>query len=153
MKVIRGDLIELALNGTFDVIVHGCNCFCVMGAGVAKTIKKVFPEAYKADCETVKGERDKLGVISYARIKREGREIWVVNGYTQYHWRGRGELVDYRAVRSVMREVKSMFAGKRIGYPKIGAGLAQGDWKIISEIIEDELRGENHTLVEYAPNI
>jgi O-acetyl-ADP-ribose deacetylase (regulator of RNase III) len=40
-----------------------------------------------------------------------------------------------------------MFSGKRIGYPKIGAGLAGGDWNIISSIIDKELIGEDHTLV------
>ena len=51
MKVIQGDLIELALSGTFEVIIHGCNCHCAMGAGVAKAIKSNFPEAYQADCQ------------------------------------------------------------------------------------------------------
>ena len=40
--------------------------------------------------------------------------------------------------------------GKRIGYPRIGAGLAKGDWGVISNIIDVELGGEDHTLVEYA---
>ena len=31
MKEVFGDLIELALVGKFDVIVHGCNCFSTMG--------------------------------------------------------------------------------------------------------------------------
>lgn len=38
MKVITGNLIKLAINGDFDVIIHGCNCFCKMGAGIAKQI-------------------------------------------------------------------------------------------------------------------
>ncbi|MER8782100.1 hypothetical protein NKH60_12735 [Mesorhizobium sp. M1006] len=50
-----------------------------------------------------------------------------------------------------MQAVKGKFAGKRIGYPKIGAGLAGGDWETIASIINDELAGEDHTLVEYAP--
>jgi len=45
--------------------------------------------------------------------------------------------------------VKAMFAGSRIAYPMIGAGLAKGDWSIIASIIEEELAGEDHTLVEY----
>ena len=36
----------------------------------------------------------------------------------------------------------------RIGYPKIGAGLAGGDWTIISKIIDEELKDIDHTLVE-----
>ena len=59
MKLIKGDLIQLAKNGEFDVIIHGCNCFCTMGAGIAKTIKDIFPEAYKADLNTKKGDRSK----------------------------------------------------------------------------------------------
>jgi O-acetyl-ADP-ribose deacetylase (regulator of RNase III) len=59
--------------------------------------------------------------------------------------------VDYDAVRSVMRGVKEAFAGKRIGYPKIGAGLAGGDWAKIAAIIEEELAGEDHAVVEFVP--
>ena len=82
---------------------------------------------------------------------RAGYQITIVNGYTQFHWRGSGVLVDYDAVRTVMREMKARFGGRRIGYPKIGAGLAKGDWRLIAEIIDVELTGEDHTLVEYKP--
>jgi len=41
------------------------------------------------------------------------------------------------------------FAGRRIGYPRIGAGLAGGDWQRIAAIIDEELAGEDHTLVEF----
>lgn len=150
MKTVRGDLIQLALDGEFDVIIHGCNCQCAMGAGIAKAIKSVFPEAYQADCKTPKGEKTKLGAISTATVQRDGHTITIVNGYTQFHWRGSGVLADYNAIRSVMTEVKARFSGKRIGYPLIGAGLAKGDWNVISEIISEELNGEDHTLVEYA---
>ena len=51
MKQRTGDLIDLAADGEFDVIVHGCNCECIMGGGIAKQIKMSFPPAYKADCD------------------------------------------------------------------------------------------------------
>ncbi|MER8801482.1 MULTISPECIES: macro domain-containing protein [unclassified Mesorhizobium] len=151
MQTIRGDLLQLALDGTFDVIVHGCNCQCQMGKGIALSIKQPFPEAYAADCATLKGDPAKLGSISVAEIKRGSRIFHVVNGYTQFHWQGKGVKADYQAIRKVMQAVKGKFAGKRIGYPKIGAGLAGGDWETIASIINDELAGEDHTLVEYAP--
>jgi O-acetyl-ADP-ribose deacetylase (regulator of RNase III) len=149
MKVVRGDLVMLALDGRFEVIIHGCNCQCAMGAGIAKTIKQAFPEAYDVDKATAKGSRKKLGSLSTVTVERGDRKITIVNGYTQFHWRGSGVLVDYVALRSVMRQVKAMFAGSRIAYPMIGAGLAKGDWSIIASIIEEELAGEDHTLVEY----
>lgn len=151
MKKIQGDLLKLALAGEFDVIVHGCNCQCTMGAGIAKSIKSLFPEAYEADCQTKKGDREKLGTISQASVVRDGIRLTIVNAYTQFQWRGPGVKADYNAICSAMRTVKSEFTGQRIGYPLIGAGLAGGDWSIIEEIINKELAGENHTLVEYRP--
>jgi O-acetyl-ADP-ribose deacetylase (regulator of RNase III) len=151
MHVIQGDLLELALMGEFDVVVHGCNCQCAMGAGIAKTIKDLFPEAYRADCATRKGDQGKLGTISHAEIVRDGTSFTIVNAYTQFHWRGKGINADYSAIRGAMTEVKRQFSGRRIGYPLIGAGLAGGDWNVIAPIIDQTLTGENHTLVRYHP--
>jgi len=50
-----------------------------------------------------------------------------------------------------MKWIKEHFEGKRIGRPKIGAGLAGGDWGRISQIIDEKLTGEDVTLVEYRP--
>ncbi|MGH6882381.1 MAG: macro domain-containing protein, partial [Hypericibacter sp.] len=147
MRTIHGDLLQFALDGRFDIIVHGCNCQCQMGKGIALSIKQRFPEAYAADCATSKGDPTKLGTISVAEIRRENRTFHIVNGYTQFHWRGDGVKADYEAIRNVMRAVKARFAGKSIGYPKIGAGLAGGDWGIIAPIIEHELASENHAFV------
>lgn len=149
MKTIRGDLITLAKSGEFDVIVHGCNCFCTMGRGIALQIKKEFPEAYIADCETIKGDAFKLGVISTSVIYRYQEPFVVVNAYTQYDFRGPNQNADYQAIRNAFRLIKERFSGKSIAYPKIGAGLARGDWNVISKIIDEELVGEDHTLVEW----
>jgi O-acetyl-ADP-ribose deacetylase (regulator of RNase III) len=151
VKVVKGDLIKLALAGEFDVIVHGCNCFCTMGAGIAKGIKAEFPEAYKADFSTDKGSKDKLGSFSSSTVQRNGHDITIVNAYTQYNWRGKGNKVDYDAIESAFESIKLRFTGMRIGYPLIGAGLAGGDWDIISQHIEAALQDENHTLVQFVP--
>ena len=149
MKSVRGDLIKLALAGHFDVIVHGCNCQCRMSRGIALAVKNTFPEAVAADLATIKGDLGKLGFFSSATVDRSGHGITIVNAYTQLHPEGEGVLVDYDAVRAVMRRIKASFAGSRIGYPLIGAGLARGDWSVISRVIEEELAGEDHTLVEF----
>jgi O-acetyl-ADP-ribose deacetylase (regulator of RNase III) len=149
MNTVQGDLIELAKAGAFDVIIQGCNCQCRMARGIALTIKQQFPEAYTADCQTASGDQSKLGTFTTVKIDRDGFNFTIINGYTQFHWQGDGVLADYDAIRSVFRQVKKQFGGKRIGYPKIGAGLARGDWSIITSIIEAELAGEHHTYVEF----
>ena len=150
MKTVRGDLIQLAADGKFDVIVHGCNCHCTMGAGIAMAVRTHFPQAYELDQKTKPADRSKLGTIGQVTVERMGRNITVVNAYTQFDYGGEGLLADYDAIRKAMACVKKEFHGKRIAYPKIGAGLARGDWNIISRIIDEELAGEDHTLVVLA---
>lgn len=150
MKIVTGDLLEMAEGGEFDVIVHGANCQCVMGAGIAKAIRQRFPEAYEADLVTTKGDRGKLGDFSVARVTRGAVRFSVVNAYTQFHYRGPGVRLDYDALAKAMRGIARAFASKRIGYPRIGAGLARGDWSRITQIIDEALAGEDHTLVELA---
>src|SRR5436309_9636698 len=100
MNIVTGDLLRLALDGRFDVIVHGCNCQCAMGKGIALSIKNQFPEAYEADLKTIKGDRSKLGTLTVARIERPPASFDIVNAYTQFHYRGEGVLADYGAIRS-----------------------------------------------------
>jgi O-acetyl-ADP-ribose deacetylase (regulator of RNase III) len=149
MRIIKGNLIQFALAGEFDLIIHGCNCFCTMGAGIAGQIRDTFPSAYQADLETPKGDKSKLGNFSKANIQNKGVTLVIINGYTQYHYAGSGVLADYDAIGSLFSQIKKEFTGKRIGYPRIGAGLAGGDWEKISSIIDHKLENENHTLVEY----
>ena len=127
MKTLEGNLIKLAEQGEFEVIIHGCNCFCTMGAGIAKQIKFSFPEAYEADLNTVKGDKSKLGKISWSEVETPNGKLIIVNAYIQFDWRGKGNKADYEAIRHTFRKVKKQFSGKSIGYPAIGAGLAGGD--------------------------
>ena len=149
MNDVKGDLLQLAYEGAFDVIAHGCNCFCTMGAGIAKGIAATFPQAYAADRQTTKGDRAKLGTCTFAEIPTDHGTLIVVNAYTQFDFRGPGTKADYAAIRSCMRWIAQTFSGKRIGLPKIGAGLAGGDWPTIEAIIGEELTANDVTIVEY----
>lgn len=149
MKIQTGDLVTLAKSGEFDVIIHGCNCLCTMKKGIAKTIAETFPEALQADLNTEKGDRDKLGTYSIATVG----ELTIINAYTQFSWRGKGCKADYAAIKQVFEHVAGNFSDKHIAYPKIGAGLAGGDWELIYPLICEALSTCNHTLVEFDQTI
>lgn len=135
MKYIIGDLIKMAESGQFDVIVHGCNCFCTMGGGIAAAIANNFPHAYEEDCKTIKGNRNKLG--SYSSVKAaKNNTFTIVNAYTQYTYWDVNDMLSYPAVEEVFLKIARDFKGKRIGIPLIGAGLARGDWGKIVRLIE-----------------
>ena len=64
IKYIKGDLIKEAFN--YDVVIHGCNCFNTMGAGIAKQLASNFPELKTVDDNTIYGSLDKIGTYTYA---------------------------------------------------------------------------------------
>lgn len=163
MNTIKGNLVTLAKEGRFDVIVHGCNCFNTMGSGIAPQIANAFagPNGPReVDNTTVPGSHGKLGSCTVASYVRDDyTQLFIINAYTQYGTASKpGEIVvNYDAVRSCFANIADMArednfnftAPCRIAYPAIGAGLAGGDWDIISKIIDEELEGLDHILVEY----
>lgn len=145
-----GDLIAAAKAGEVNVIAHGCNCMNTMKSGIAPFIAKAFPEAWQADQATRRGDREKLGSLSQAFV---ADDLLVYNLYTQYTFTGRksGKMdLDYDALASSLSRMSASLHAKcrildmsfkdlRIGLPKIGAGLAGGDWSIILPIIMTHL--------------
>jgi O-acetyl-ADP-ribose deacetylase (regulator of RNase III) len=150
MEIIRGNLLDYFRLQQFDVIIHGCNCFNTMGAGIAKQIKDKYPEAYKADLKTKKGDINKLGDHSYVIFHEKEYAKIIINAYTQYDYRGY-KPVDYNAIEKVFTKLNEWdtLSQTSIGIPFIGAGLAGGDWNKIKSIIERTTPNLNITAVEY----
>jgi len=153
MQEIKGNLITLAQEGNFDLIGHGCNCFCTMGKGIAPQIKEAFPEAWKADQATNKGDFNKLGNCSFGfETLDNGNTLIICNIYSQYNYNRIGEKIrhlDYEALTLALRKINFEFNGLSIGLPAIGSGLAGGDWNKIKNIIENELKDMDVTIVHY----
>ncbi|MFW6225631.1 MAG: macro domain-containing protein [bacterium] len=147
--ISKGDLIKNAKKVEYNGIIHGCNCFCTMGAGIAKQIRNEFPSAYLADQKTENGSKEKLGDYSLANVfVNEDYDFYVINAYTQYDYKGKNN-VDYNAIRNVFKKINNDFKGMFFGIPKIGAGLAGGDWDVISKIIDEVTPDISLELVEY----
>lgn len=151
---IDGNLITLSYQSKFDVIGHGCNCFCTMKSGIAPQMVKAFGcDKFKLESIEYKGDINKLGSIDYQDIEIDiFSKLTVVNLYTQYSY-GRDKVhVDYDAIRLCMRKMNHIFEGKHIGLPKIGSGLAGGRWDKIKQIIKEELTDCRVTIINYVEN-
>ena len=163
-KEIEGDLIELALKGEFDVITHGCNCFCTMKSGIAPQMAAAFGcDKYPMEADYLKGDINKLGTIDAQKrsiqLYYPGRlttvpisgKLIVINAYTQFYYGqnspGSHIPLDYDALTLCLRKINYIFAGKHIGLPKIGCGLAGGEWDVVKDIIQEELKDCDVTIV------
>lgn len=152
MNLVQGDLIQMGKDNQFDIILHGCNCFNIMGAGIAAKIAQEFPDAYLADQETVRGDPGKLGTYS---IGMHGRLV-ILNCYTQFKtsaFAGQ-DVFEYTAFDRVLEKISARFGKWRIGLPMIGMGLAGGDPEKIIPMIEGfsnrmTRQGGTVTLVEW----
>lgn len=150
IKYMKGDLILLAKHNWFDAIAHGCNCFNTMNSGVAKNIREAFPVVYEVDSKTERGDRTKLGTFTEAKVLTlYGNEISVFNLYTQYRYGTDRPHFDYNALDTVLARLADQYPGIKLGLPKIGSGLAGGDWSRIEAILNNYSDKLQITVVEY----
>lgn len=151
LKTAQGDLLKMGRDNEFDIIMHGCNCFAVMGGGIALQVADQFPDALLADQETVRGDAGKLGTYT---IGMSGRLV-ILNCYTQYSISRDTDVFEYLAFQRVLDKIQYRFGRWRIGLPLIGMGLAGGDPERILPMIEQfaqqvTVQGGSVTLVEYS---
>lgn len=137
----KGDILK---DEDAVVIVHCCNCFHTMGAGLALKIKNKYPGAYKADCDTPYGDNRKMGNFSYFFAK-DGKII--VNLYAQYrygsdkpHFCSQSFIKGLQKLKGFLKMIfKHPNKYPVIGVPKfIGCGLAGGNWEEVREILNLE---------------
>ena len=152
LKHVKGNLLDLAEAGEFDIVVQGCNCFCRMGSGIAKEIRARYPRAYQVDMLTNEGDIQKLGTWTDA----DAGKFWIINAYTQFGTATQpGEDVfEYTAFELILQKLTHVYGTKRIGLPYIGMGLAGGDKEVILDMIEEfaynvSNLGGSVTLVEF----
>jgi len=153
LKHTKGNLLDLAEAGEFDVVVQGCNCFNTMGGGIAREIRERFPMVYSVDLQTVRGDYNKLGNWTECDVGVPNR-FTVVNAYTQYDMSTGEDVFEYAAFELICQKLVHAFGDKRIGLPYIGMGLAGGDKDTIMMMIEFfaqavAKKGGSVTLVEF----
>mgnify|MGYP001569842197 CR=1 FL=1 len=154
MKTLKGNLINLAKEGIFDFIGHGCNCHCKMKSGLAPQMARAFGcDAYPLESLEHYGDKSKLGRVEMQWNDRY--KLWVGNMYTQYYIstmydkvHETGIPLSYDALRQCLQYLNETLPDRKIGLPLIGCGRARGDWKIVSTIIKEELKDCDVIIVE-----
>ncbi len=148
MEVINKDILDRIRPNKKTIVIHGCNCFCTMGAGIAKYLMKQYPIILRIDQQTKKGDMMKLGTYTVARITDN---FIILNCYTQYDYRrqkGGEPPVDYDAIALCLKKIRHFYPDWEIRSPKIGCGRAGGDWNKVDALFESILYGRNVKIYE-----
>lgn len=138
LTLTNSDLFETFESHPNSFLVHCCNCFCTMGAGVAKEVRCRYPAAYRADLLTERGDIKKLGSYSFADL--DPRVVF--NLYAQFSF-GNGNDLNMAALGTGLPKIAALADDrnkKGIQTPivtyKIGCGLAGGNWEEVIETLE-----------------
>jgi O-acetyl-ADP-ribose deacetylase (regulator of RNase III) len=135
IRIVKGNL----FSSTANVIAHGVNCRGAFGSGVAGQIRKRWPEVYRAYLTKHTDDGWVLGDLQVVDL--EGSNQKIANLATQQGYGYTNNVyVDYKALRLSMAKLFKHChdCGYSIAMPKIGAGLAGGDWTTIYGIISEE---------------
>jgi len=164
LKHTKGNLIDLAEQGEFDVIVHGCNCQNTMGSGIAKEIKERYPLAYRADSNMHSRTQFPVQLLGNYSLhvgflgRKSGSSFAIVNAYTQLDYNKKDEefldRFEYGSFSLILKKMATEFPARRFGFPYIGMGLAGGDSTRIIAMLENFATrvteaGSTVTLVEF----
>jgi len=149
----KGNLLDLAEAGQFDIVVQGCNCFNTMGGGIAREIRERYSEAAIADDRTEKGDYTKLGNWTECEVG-DDNQFTIINAYTQYNMSTGEDVFEYSAFALILQKLEHAYGDKKIGLPYIGMGLAGGKKEVIIPMIEYfattvSAKGGSVTLVEF----
>lgn len=150
----KGNLLDLAEAGDFDIVIQGCNCFNTMGGGIAREIAQRYPHVAEVDAGTARGDYTKLGNWTTAAVVTPESGFVVINAYTQYGMSNGEDVFEYTAFDMVLQKLSHLHGTKRFGLPYIGMGLANGDRDVIMNQIEYfaekvAAQGGSVTLVEF----
>jgi O-acetyl-ADP-ribose deacetylase (regulator of RNase III) len=132
----QGDLFQTDIR----FIAHGCNAQGVMGKGVAKLVRDLYPQAYAAYRNLwLRNSALVPGTVQFVDC---GDKV-IINAITQKNfakaYNDPTRYVSYDAVAECMAEINRLIEGQQLALPRIGAQLGGGKWEIIESIIESEL--------------
>lgn len=132
VKIVKGDLFK----GEVDIIAHGCNTKNGFGSGVAGTIALQHPRAKIEYHAKFFKDGWELGDVQFVMSNSQT----IANCATQNEYYPRNKVhADYYSIRVAMEKVKAFAkAGNfSVGMPRIGCGLAGGDWSIVKDILDE----------------
>ena len=155
IKYIKGDATEpIVIGDKYSVICHCCNALGAWGKGFVVPLGKKYPIAREKYLKFIKmtKEENRLGSVSFAKVTDNIIVANIIGQFYTYPKDGKIPL-DYEALEKGFRNVIELFQTNNIPLtihmPKIGCGLAGGDWNVVEKIIKNTFINENIEVYVY----
>ncbi|GGR92676.1 Appr-1-p processing protein [Deinococcus sedimenti] len=138
------------------LLVHVCNDIGAWGRGFVLALSKLHPEPERAFKAWAAGETDQpyaLGEVQFVPVRDD---LTVANLIGQHDIARKNRPtavppVRYEAIRAGLSRVRTEAQRTQasVHMPRIGAGVAGGDWAVIEPIIEQELAAHGVPVTVY----
>lgn len=151
IKYIKGDATAPIAAGN-KIIVHICNDIGAWGKGFVMAISKRWKEPAQQYKDWYKSQDDfALGKVQFIQVEDE---IWIANLIGQhkiYKDKEGNPPIRYDAVKTGLEKVAdyAIQQNASIHMPRIGCGLAGGNWEEIERLIVDCLCKKNIQVTVY----
>lgn len=150
MTIEYAEPTESIFDANTDAYICPVNTEGVMGKGLAKEFKRIFPRAsggYIAYCK--RGELAAGGTVWVTDRDKKGNRIMVYFLATKDEWRNPSQLEWVKSgLAEVAQNVKSLNAiptafvsPRSIAIPALGCGLGGLDWGDVQPLIEEAFAG------------
>jgi O-acetyl-ADP-ribose deacetylase (regulator of RNase III) len=154
IRFVTGDATAPLGNGP-RIIVHVCNDLGKWGKGFVLAVSRRWKEPERIYKASFAGEQPPvLGDVQFVPV---ATDLVVANLIGQHGIAGRGTKVPpirYEAIETGLRTVRdrALQHGASVHMPRIGAGLAGGDWSRIEGIVVSTLvdAGVETTVYDFA---
>jgi len=127
------------------ILVHVCNDVGAWGRGFVLGLSRRHPEPERRYKAWAAGQEDRPFVLGQVQFVEVSPDLMVANLIGQHDIARKGQPLDvppvrYEAIREGLRRVRTEAErqGASVHMPRIGAGLAGGDWAVIERVIEEE---------------
>lgn len=143
IKYLKGDATEpIVIGDKYSVICHCCNAIGAWGKGFVVPLGKKYPIAREKYLEFIENtpKENRLGSVSFAKVNDNIIVANIIGQYYTYPKDGKIPL-DYEALEKGFKFIINIFKMHKmpltIHMPKIGCGLAGGDWNVVEKIIKN----------------
>ncbi len=152
IQYVTGDALDARGDGA-RAIVHVVNDRTPnWGGGFARALRDRYPDAQTDFRERVRRDRRnlRLGAVRSVRLDPTLKVVTLVaqKGYGPSD----RPRIRYDSLRTTLHRLSKelVHEAATVHMPRIGAGMARGDWNVIAELIQDELVDRGHEVIVYS---